>query len=296
MPSHHRYFPVNAAQKEWGLYVTCAGRSRSEPGSAFPSHAHPDEYYFSWERGRVRKEWQLVLVEEGRGEAETDGRRLALAPGSLLVLAPGVWHRYRPDPATGWATCWLGFGGDFAGRIAGGAGFGPNGGMRDLSGMAAVRELFDSAAADILRDGQARPCAAAARLHTLLAALAEHPQGGEERPRREEIVRRAQTHIAEHPAEMLDLEALAASFGLPYRTFRHVFAAECGMPPHRWQLHVRLERAKRLLESSDIPVAEIASLLGFRSTWYFAHFFQRETGMSATRYRSSRRGGPEGVL
>ncbi len=287
MPSHHRYFPVNAAQKEWGLYVTCAGRSRSEPGSAFPSHAHPDEYYFSWERGRVLKEWQLVLVEEGRGEAETDGRRLALAPGSLLVLAPGVWHRYRPDPATGWATCWLGFGGDFAGRIAGCAGFGPNGGMRDLSGMAAARELFDSAAADILRDGQARPCAAAARLHTLLAALAEPLRCGEEHPRREEIVRRAQAHIAEHSAETLDLEALAASFGLPYRTFRHMFTAECGMPPHRWQLRVRLERAKRLLASSDIPVAEIASLLGFRSTWYFAHFFQRQTGRSATQYRTT---------
>ena len=61
------------------------------------------------------------------------------------------------------------------------------------------------------------------------------------------------------------------------------------MPPHRYQLLGRLERAKRLLESSDIPVAEIAASLGFRSAWHFAHFFQRETGRSATQHRQNRK-------
>ena len=295
MPYRYRYFPAVEAQKEWGLFVTCAGRGQTDPGAEFPSHEHPDEYYFTWERGRVLGEWQIILVEEGRGEAEIGERRFELGSGSLLVLAPGVWHRYRPDPRTGWSSCWAGFGGDMAGRLVRGAGFGGEGGFHSVA-EAPARALFNSAVADILSDGTTRPYAAAARLHTLLAELAEVSRGGESRARREEIVRRAQTLLAEKCGETIDLDALAASLGLPYRTFRHVFTSECGMPPHRWQLRMRLERAKRLLESSDIPVAEIAELLGFRSAWHFAHFFQRETGTSATRWRAARRGGPGGVV
>ena len=280
MQDRHRYFPAGAAAKAWGLYVTCAGRSRTKPGAEFPSRAHPDEYYFTWERGRVLGEWQLVLVEEGRGEAELRGRRFALEAGSLLALPPGVRHRYRPDPATGWRTLWIGFGGDMASRLAEG---GPP--VRTASGR--LRERFYETVAFAFANGLGRPRATAAALHALAAAVAEDVPDGAAgaRTSREDVVRRAQAILAERCAEIVDFEALAGSLGLPYRTFRHLFAAECGVPPHRYQLLVRLKRAKRLLESSDLPVSEIAASLGFRSAWHFAHFFQRETGRSATRWR-----------
>ncbi len=291
MQSHYRYFSASASLKAWGLYVTCAGRSRSEPGAEFPSRAHPDEYYFSWERGRVLREWQLVLVEEGRGEVEFRDRHLPLAPGTLLSLPPDCWHRYRPDPATGWTTGWIGFGGDMAARLMGAAGFGAEGGIRDLSEARHLRNLFSATVAAAVESGTEQPYSTAARLYAQLAALAERGTAERgERERREDIVRRAQTHLAEHCGEVIDLEALAVSLGVPYRTFRHLFAKECGMAPHRYQLEVRLTRAKHLLGFSDLPVAEIAASLGFRSTWHFAHFFQRETGRSATQYRKENRG------
>lgn len=298
MQNVHRYFPAGTPQKAWGLYVTCAGRSRTEPGAEFPSRAHPDEYYFTWARGRVLDEWQLVLLEEGRGEAELRGRRFALEQGTLLALPPGRWHRYRPDPATGWTTLWVGFGGDMADRIAGIAGLGPDGGVRNLSSRMAVRERFSATVSELLADGGARAFWAAARLHVLVAAIAEEaPDGtGGARARREDVVRRAQAHLAEHCAEVVDYEALAASLGVPYRTFRHHFHRACGVPPHRYRMLVRLERAKRLLESSDLPVAEIADTLGFRSAWHFAHFFQRETGRSAVRYRAEGKRASERIL
>ena len=178
MQNVHRYFPAGTPQKAWGLYVTCAGRSRTEPGAEFPSRAHPDEYYFTWARGRVLDEWQLVLLKEGRGEAELRGRRFALEQGTLLALPPGRWHRYRPDPATGWTTLWVGFGGDMADRIAGIAGLGPDGGVRNLSSRMAVRERFSATVSELLADGGARAFWAAARLHVLVAAIAEEAPDG----------------------------------------------------------------------------------------------------------------------
>ena len=294
MQSRFKYFPVSSTQKTWGLFVTCAGHGRSDPGAAYPPRTHPDEYFFTWERGRALKEWQIVLVAAGRGDVEFRSRRLQLAEGSLLVLPPECWHRYRPDPANGWTTHWIGFGGDQAGRLMGCAGFGTGGDVRDLSGSPVLGRRFAALVDAAVRLGQGRPYETAASLGVYVAALVEEAGEGRSGPgRHEDLVRRAQAHIAEHCAEVVDFEALAVSLGLPYRTFRHVFAKECGMPPHRYQLHVRLARAKHLLASSDLPVAEIASALGFRSTWYFAHFFQRGTGRSATQFRRAlRRGTP----
>jgi AraC-like DNA-binding protein len=46
-----------------------------------------------------------------------------------------------------------------------------------------------------------------------------------------------------------------------------------------------LARAKNLLKSSDIQIEEIAHTLGFKTNWYFAHFFAKSTGVSPRDYR-----------
>lgn len=298
MQSQYRYFPVSDTQKAWGLYATCAGRGRSEPGAEFPSRNHPDEYYFTWERGRILGEWQLILLMEGRGEVGFREGSFPLEAGSLLALAPGCWHRYRPDPATGWTTLWIGFGGDEAKRLMECVGLGAADGSRALTATRSLRERFAATVADLIDDGQERVYAASARLFTLLAELKELPPsgGGTARARREAMVRQARAYIAEHCGGVVDFQSLAESLGVPYRTFRHIFKKECGIPPLRYQLETRLARALNLLASSDMSVTEIASLLGFHSAWHFSHFFQRETGRSATQYRiaATRKQGADG--
>ena len=289
MKVDYRYFPVSDTQKAWGLYATCAGFGLSAPGAEFPSRAHPDEYYFTWEQGRILHEWQLILVKRGRGKVAFRDGGFPLKKGSLLVLAPEHWHRYRPDADTGWTTRFIGFGGDIAARLMACAGLGGEGSARVVDTTPHIREHFAATVDDILEGGQESVYAASARIFALLAELKELPQAGGDtaRARHEGIVRQARAYIAEHCDGVVDFKALAALLGLPYRTFRHIFAKECGMPPLRYQLETRLARARHLLASSDMPIAEIASLLGFNSPWYFAHFFQHETGQSATAYRAA---------
>ena len=101
-----------------------------------------------------------------------------------------------------------------------------------------------------------------------------------------DIIHRAQEYMLEHCGETIDFEALAASLGMTYRSFRYMFAKETGTSPLQYQLNVKLVRAKNLLKSSDMPIAEIAETLGFNSTWYFSHFFTKVTGSSPRAYRS----------
>ena len=285
MKYSYKYFPVSETQRKWGLYATCAGHSRTEPHAPFPSRAHPDEYFFTWEKGRVLGEWQIILLEDGSGTVEFRKRRFAVRQGSLIVLPPGCWHRYRPDRETGWTTFWLGFGGELATRFAGGAAFNPDGEVRELGSKHMFRRRFEEAISEILSGGKQSLYSIAAEIPPLVAALADGGRSGSSRTS-SEAIQSAQTHIMEHSCEIVDFAALAESLGIPYRTFRHLFTKETGESPLQFQLGIRLARAKNLLASSDMPIAEIAETLGFNSTWYFSHFFAKATNVSPREYRS----------
>ena len=56
----------------------------------------------------------------------------------------------------------------------------------------------------------------------------------------------------------LDLDTWAASVHLSRRTFTRQFRARTGVSPSRWLLRQRLVRARVLLESTDVPVEEVA--------------------------------------
>ena len=290
MKSTHKYFPVNDAQRAWGLYATCAGRSETEPGDEFPSAVHPDEYFFTWEKGRVLHEWQLSLIEQGRGTVEFQDRRYVAKKGSLIILPPGCWHRYRPNKSTGWTTLWIGFGGDLADRMIGGAGLNPKGEVRDMSHARQFHHIMSKTVTDILEHRIDNLYSTVAHIPLLIASLIDNPSPDANILSRATLIHRAQAHIVDHATQIIDFQALAESLGIPYRTFRYQFAKATGPSPLQYQLEIRLARAKNLLRSSDMPVAEIARALGFKSTWYFAHFFRQRVRASPSAYRKRQKG------
>lgn len=63
---------------------------------------------------------QVLYISQGRGEFEAEGAgSCELKAGDAFLLFPGVWHRYRPLPETGWTEYWVGFAGDYAARLTG---------------------------------------------------------------------------------------------------------------------------------------------------------------------------------
>ena len=94
----------------WGLCIYDVGWQRVSPHDDYPIRQHPDGYYYTWETGRRLSEYQLCFVFSGEGVVEfAPHKPVALTGGKLLLLAPGEWHRCRPNPKTGWGTLWIGF-------------------------------------------------------------------------------------------------------------------------------------------------------------------------------------------
>lgn len=84
-------------------------------------------------------------------------------------------------------------------------------------------------------------------------------------------------------AELADVARLS-----PFH-FSRAFRAATGVPPHRYQMLLRIERAKVLLEGSQKSVSDVAADVGYANQSYFARLFQAEVGTTPARYRRERR-------
>jgi transcriptional regulator GlxA family with amidase domain len=89
----------------------------------------------------------------------------------------------------------------------------------------------------------------------------------------------------DHLGEPLTLERLAAHARMSVRTFTRHFRDETGLSPAQWLQRHRTDRARELLESSDLSVARIARDTGFGSAAALRQRFQQALGVSPLSYR-----------
>lgn len=102
-------------------------------------------------------------------------------------------------------------------------------------------------------------------------------------------VRRVTEAIAECRADSLSLNEMAELVELSVFHFVRAFRASLGMPPHRYQMLLRINRARALLENSTSSVTEIAHAVGYDSSQALARCFRQQTGCSPSEYRRQHR-------
>jgi AraC-like DNA-binding protein len=95
--------------------------------------------------------------------------------------------------------------------------------------------------------------------------------------------------MRERLGESLRLEQMASAVGMSADHFARRFAATTGTTPHRYLMNLRVQRARRLLERSDMPVAQIAVNCGFSSQAHMTATFRQLVGVTPARWRRNQR-------
>ncbi|BAU85224.1 araC family transcription regulator [Streptomyces laurentii] len=97
--------------------------------------------------------------------------------------------------------------------------------------------------------------------------------------------------------EPLQLRDLAAREAMSVRTFTRRFREEVGLSPGQWLTQQRVERARHLLESTDLPIDQIARDAGFGTAQSLRTHLQTAIGVTPRAYRRTFRvpGGPGGA-
>jgi AraC family transcriptional regulator len=96
-------------------------------------------------------------------------------------------------------------------------------------------------------------------------------------------------HLIEFVEENLDgdlsLTRMAAEAAVSPVHLPQAFKAAIGQSPHQYVLRRRIESAKELLRTSDVPIAEVALSTGFSSQSHLSNWFKRVVGVSPATYR-----------
>jgi AraC family transcriptional regulator len=96
--------------------------------------------------------------------------------------------------------------------------------------------------------------------------------------------------IEEHVAEKISLAVLAELADLSLYHFARAFTQSFGVPPHRYHMARRMDRARNLLQRSALSVTQIGIQIGFRETSSFTRAFRRFAGLTPSEYRRNREG------
>jgi transcriptional regulator GlxA family with amidase domain len=89
----------------------------------------------------------------------------------------------------------------------------------------------------------------------------------------------------DHLAEPLAVRDLARHAGVSERTIARRFVEETGLPPLRWLLGVRIQRARELLEIADLSIDQVAERCGLGTAANLRLHFRRVVGTTPTAYR-----------
>ena len=92
-------------------------------------------------------------------------------------------------------------------------------------------------------------------------------------------------HIHNHYTENISVAQLAEMEHLSTRQYRDVFRAAFGTSPNNYITNLRIANARKLLQETNLPVAQISRACGYEDSYYFSRLFSKKAGCSPLTYR-----------
>lgn len=98
-------------------------------------------------------------------------------------------------------------------------------------------------------------------------------------------IAKVQSYVLKNIDEEFNIERLAKLAAMSPRHFTRVFTREMKITPMEFVQNVRIDHARQLLETSDIPIKAVAYHSGFGSTRYMRILFSEKLGLTPAQYR-----------
>jgi AraC-like DNA-binding protein len=251
-----------------------------------------DAGFFPAARGhhRVRPsgipETIVLVCTAGSGSVVIDGREHTLTPSTTITIPAGRPHEYRASASSPWTIWWMHARGADAAHAAAArtADSSPVRRLRTLDRMVA---LFDELVG--LLEHRLSPvrleAASGVALHLLTRLAADSVLPEEDSP-----LERAMRYLEARTEGDITVTELAALVSVSPSHLGALFRRATGSGPGAFHTSLKMARARDLLDTTVMPVAEVAASVGYADPLYFSRHFRRVHGVSPTAYRAQRKG------
>ena len=105
------------------------------------------------------------------------------------------------------------------------------------------------------------------------------------KPSEMRILDEALGYLDRHLADNVSMRSLVTYMGYGQTRLFQLFKEKTGVTPAEWRIRRRIERAKKLLSSTDATVVSVSRQTGFSDSCYFCRVFKRYTGYTPNGFR-----------
>ena len=283
-----KYLLAHKTDYRWRIITKTVGMQDVVPGSTYPVGEHPEDYLFSPQMGRVLHETQILYIIKGGGWfVSAHQPQTKVRAGDVVILYPGEWHNYAPDPETGWSEAWIGFTGEMTESIIGRLFPDKSQPVHRVGICDTLCEAFEKAyqvaeeqlpAYQQQLAGYVAFIASTVYARSIQLPFLNTPDMGN--------INLAMKYMRQNLHQDLQMEDVATHSGIGYSKFRKVFKEYTGFSPAQYFFRLKMERAKDYLLSTSLSCKEISFRLGFDSASYFNKMFRNYQGQTPREYRT----------
>ncbi|MDQ0771173.1 AraC family transcriptional regulator of arabinose operon [Pseudarthrobacter defluvii] len=245
------------------------------------------------DHGRYRpvgaEETIIVLCVAGRGWVETAGARTEVGKGAAVVLPGGTGqaHAYGAAPGDPWTIWWCHVRGSDVFELVAEAGVGTDRPIIPLLAVDRLTAMLDEIITALEKDqSPARLVATAGMAWKLLATLAVDRRV----PETGTPLQQALNYLEERADGTIRLPELAALVGVSPSHLSKLFREATGGGVLAHHTALKMARARHLLDTTDLSIAQVGREVGLQDQFYFSRQFRRLHGVSPSAYRADRKG------
>lgn len=229
----------------------------------------------------------MIVCTAGAGWVETRAGRRRIGSSTAVVIPGGVPHSYGADANDPWTIWWCHVRGTDVSELVVATGTTDADVTLSLRTPERATSLIDEIVTSLERDvSPARLLATSGMAWRLLTQLVVDRL----LPHRDTTLERAMRYLEERVDGRVQVPALAALLGVSASHLSAQFRKATGGGVLAHHTSLKMARARTLLDTTDLSVAEVGRHIGMADAFYFSRQFRAVHGMSPRAYRETRKG------
>ncbi len=248
---------------------------------------YPQARHHFRERPTGSPQFILIYCVEGKGEIRVNESIYPIPENHFFIIPKGTPHAYRANENNPWSIYWIHFTGPgstawsrFSGQVMA-IERGKNERINDR------KDLFEEIFRNLDRGFSIETLEYVnLSLPHLLASFTHLNQFRLIRePGEKDVVGQSINFMLENIRNKYKLADLAKVVRLSASHYSHLFLLRTGHSPIDYFIQLKIQRACRLLDTTDLPISEVAAETGFEDQFYFSRQFKKVMNMSPREYR-----------
>lgn len=240
-------------------------------------------------------DYVLIYCLAGRGGGEIAGGSFTLEAGDLVVLPPGISHRYFADQDAPWTIFWFHFTGERAPDYVAALCIPEGEHVLHAPSTNELQRAFEGTYRHAL-DGysDAGLLGISTGFARMIGLFRRHARSRNNRARKaEDRILTVIIALQDGLSKTWTIKAMAKLAGMSSAHFSQRFKAQTGEAPLAYLIHQRMQRAAALMQLGDSTISEIAARVGYDDPYYFSRLFKSLFGASPRHYSDRLRGSRE---